>query len=166
MSKNSKRRILAIDPVTRGVGFVVFEGPELLIDWGVAHVRSDKHAKCLDRIEKLIVRYRPDVIVVEDTEADGSRRCDRVRTLLKGVIQKATEHDIKTRTFSPSEVRKAFLSSEASNKEQIAGILCARHPELLPYLPPHRKCWMSEDVRISIFDAAALGHTFFWSAVG
>ncbi len=159
--QRQKKRVLGIDPVTRGFGFAIFEGPELLIDWGVAHVRTDKHAQCLNRVERLMDRYRPEVIVVENAEGESSRRCERVKTLLKDAIKMAVKHNIEAYTFSRSEVRKAFASSGATTKEQIAGILAARHPELLPYLPPHRKCWMSEDVRISIFDAAALGHAFF-----
>ena len=34
-------------------------------------------------------------------------------------------------------------------------------PELEPRLPPVRKIWISEDARMNIFDAVALGMTFF-----
>lgn len=35
------KRVLAIDPNSRGFGFAVLEGPDRLIDWGVVHVRAD-----------------------------------------------------------------------------------------------------------------------------
>lgn len=44
------RRVLAIDPTSRGFGFVVFEGPEHLIDWAVVEIRKDKEDKCLQRM--------------------------------------------------------------------------------------------------------------------
>ena len=160
-TKKHELRVLAIDPFTRGFGFVIFEGPERLIDWGIAHVRENKHRECLKRIEELVDHYSPNIIVLEDTAADGSRRCDRVRELLGDIPQLAGRHKIPTRRVSPSDVQEAFSSSDASTKEQMAGALAAWYPELLPYLPPHRKCWMSEDVRISMFDAAALASAFF-----
>src|SRR5690348_7517439 len=36
------------------------------------------------------------------------------------------------------------------------GTIAVRSPELAARLPPQRKCYMSEDVRMSIFDAAAV----------
>ncbi len=156
-----EQRVLAIDPISRGFGFVVFEGPERLIDWGVTYVQSDKHTKCLERFAKLLKSYDPDVIVVEDTKGESSRRCKRVQLLLAGILKLAKEKGILTQVIAPSFVKQVFAASEAKNKEQIAGILSAKHPELLPHLPPHRKCWMSEDARINIFDSAALAYGFF-----
>ena len=39
-----------------------------------------------------------------------------------------------------------------------------RFPELTPYLPPERKPWISEDLRIAIFDAAAFALAFSGTA--
>ncbi len=36
-----------------------------------------------------------------------------------------------------------------------------RFPELARYLPPERKPWMSEDLKMAIFDAAAFALAFF-----
>ena len=48
-----------------------------------------------------------------------------------------------------------------TTKREIAEAIVREFPELEPRLPPVRKIWMSEDVRMSIFDAAALAITFF-----
>ncbi len=72
------KRILAIDPASRGFGFAVLEGPRRLIDWGVKSARVDKDKRCLKLIEDLIERYEPDVIV-EDYAGKGSRRCRSYR---------------------------------------------------------------------------------------
>ena len=66
---SQEKRILAVDPSTRGFGFAVLEGPERLVDWGVKEARDNKHVKCLGQIEKLIKQYEPDAIVVEDAAA-------------------------------------------------------------------------------------------------
>jgi len=49
----------------------------------------------------------------------------------------------------------------ASNKHQIATAIAERFPDLLSVLPPQRKSWQSEDYRMSVFDAAAIGIAFF-----
>jgi hypothetical protein len=58
-------------------------------------------------------------------------------------------------------VKQEFSESGASNKFEIAKTIAARFPELTPRLPRFRKPWMSEDYRMSIFDAVAFGLTFF-----
>ncbi len=157
-----EKRVLAIDPASRGFGFAVLEGPERLIDWGVKTTRDDKNNRCLGLIEDLIERYEPDVIVVEDHTGKGSRRCRRVQKLIHGILELASTKGMRSRCISRREVKKAFSQHDASNKHQIATAIAQRLPELEPRVPPYRKPWMSEDERMSIFDAIALALTFFY----
>ncbi|MGO8735355.1 MAG: hypothetical protein ACLQVM_21465 [Terriglobia bacterium] len=161
MSKvpSEHRRVLAIDPTSRGFGFVVLEGPHRLIDWGVAHARVDKHRRCLARVANLIAHYEPEVIVLEDGAGRGSRRSARVRQLLKEIQGLAMNRDIPTRRYSRSELRHAFAESGARTKYEIAKVIAGRFPELASRLPPFRKPWMSEDDRMNIFDALGLALT-------
>jgi Holliday junction resolvasome RuvABC endonuclease subunit len=161
MSKvpSEHRRVLAIDPTSRGFGFVLLEGPHRLIDWGVAHARVDKHRRCLARVANLIAHYEPEVIVLEDGAGRGSRRCARVRQLLQDIQRLATARNIATRSFSRSKVRRAFEGANAHTKHQIAKTIAGRFPELVPHLPPFRKPWMREHDRMSIFDALGLALT-------
>src|SRR5437867_4414730 len=75
---NKIRRILAIDACPRGFGFAVIENSDRLIDWGVKELRGDKNPKSRTAIEKLIACYEPDLVVVEDCTARGSRRRRRI----------------------------------------------------------------------------------------
>lgn len=154
-SKNEKR-ILAIDPASRGFGFAVLEGPNQLIDWGVRSAKKEKQTRCLRLIEELIARYEPDAIVMEDIEAKGSRRCRRVADLIDRISKLAGSRKIRVVRLSRLKVRRAF-SAAGANKRRIATAVAGRFPELAPRLPPSRKPWMSEDYRMSIFDAAAMG---------
>jgi Holliday junction resolvasome RuvABC endonuclease subunit len=147
--------------MTRGFGFAVFEGRKRLIDWGVAHVQENKNAKCLQGVEELLTWYEPAVVVIEDATAEGSRRCPRVQRLLARIRASAEKRKVRTRAISRAEIRAAFFATGAANKDEIASAVAAGYPELGPRLPPRRKCWMSEDDRMSIFDAAALAVTFF-----
>ena len=49
------------------------------------------------------------------------------------------------------------------NKQSLAETIARHIPAFARYLPPPRKPWMSEDSRMSLFDAAALALTFFQS---
>ena len=88
MRKETAKRVLAVDPYSRGVGFVVLEGHELLIDWGLRSTGKADNAKAARVIDKLIDRFRPDVLALEDWDSDGSRRCKRVETLLDRIASK------------------------------------------------------------------------------
>ena len=57
-----KQRVLAIDPFSSGVGFVVFEGPHNLIDWGLKTTRRTDNGKSVRAIKDLLARFRPDVL--------------------------------------------------------------------------------------------------------
>jgi Holliday junction resolvasome RuvABC endonuclease subunit len=154
--------VLAIDPSTRGFGFAVLEGPNRLIDWGVKETKKNKNTRTLKLIEDLIDRYQPNVIVVEDYAGKGSRRCRRIQALINDISKLAAKRKIKVRSFSRVKVKQAFFESGAVNKYEIASAIAKRFPELAPRLPRYRKPWMSEDYRMSIFDAVALAVTVFF----
>ena len=132
-----------------------------MIDWGVKETKVDKNKRTLKLVEDLIDRYKPTVIVVEDYEGKGSRRCRRIQGLINDISKLAAKRNIKVRSFSRVKVKQAFSESGASNKYEIAVTIANRFPELAPRLPRFRKPWMSEDYRMSIFDAVAFGIAFF-----
>jgi hypothetical protein len=65
------------------------------------------------------------------------------------------------RGVSRSAVQKAFSEWGGRTKQQIAMTIANQLPQLASRLPPLRQPWMSEDYRMSIFDAVALGLTYF-----
>ena len=158
-SANDKR-VLAIDPSTRGFGFAVLEGPNRLIDWGVKETKTDKRQRSLKLVAELIELYQPSVIVVEDSAAKGSRRCGRVQELIEAISKLALKRNIRVKSFARLKVKQAFAESGPTNKYEIAVAIAKRFPELTPRIPRFRKPWMSEDYRMSIFDAAVLAVTF------
>lgn len=158
----NEKRVLAIDPTTKGFGFAVMEWPERLIDWGVKGVKKNKNEHSLGLILDLIDQFRPDVIVAEDCDGKASRRCQRVQELISEIQKLSSENRIETRSFSRSELRKAFSQSGAFTKNQISTAIAQRLPELAQRLPPLRKSWMSEDYRMGIFDAVSFALAFFY----
>jgi hypothetical protein len=152
MRKENARRVLAVDPFSRGVGFAVLEGPDRLIDWGLrTTVRAD-NAKSARVIDKLVDRFRPDVLALEDWESAGSRRCVRVKILLDRVAADEGTR-VLVRFIARRDVRAIGPLPQTGTKRGRACFLADRFPELQPFLPPVRKLWMPEDDRMAIFDA-------------
>ncbi len=154
-------RVLAIDPTNRGCGFAVFEGPTRLIDWGIKRVGGrNVNAGCIAAVVRLLRWYEPECLVIEDCAVRGARRRDRVRRLTDDLVDLARRFHVRAVRVPWTRVRRACGSSPIATKEQIAARLAEQFPELARHLPAHRKPWMSEDVRMSIFDAAALARTW------
>jgi Holliday junction resolvasome RuvABC endonuclease subunit len=151
------KRVLAVDPTHRGFGFAVLEGPAALIDWGVKHANRDRTRHCAEKIVELINHFRPDVLVIERTNAKGCLRRHRARGLIRSLLLVARNRGTRTWQISRRSVRRCFSADGSATKRQIAVALTERFPELGPHLPPVRKPWMSEDERMSIFDALAFG---------
>jgi len=158
-SLTNDRRLLALDPLTKGFGFVVLEGEEL-IDWGVRGAKGVNNKERLRKVNRLIDRYQPDIVVFEHYDRKTRRRTMRTKEFIREVRMLARRKRIQSRAILQSQVRKTFVLSGA-NKYEIAVEIANRFPELSTRLPRRRKPWMSEDESMSIFDAAALALTLF-----
>jgi Holliday junction resolvasome RuvABC endonuclease subunit len=161
MTRRREIRVLAIDPATRGFGFAVLEGPDRLIDWGVKETKTDKSRRSQRLIADLIDQYEPAMLVLEDYAGKGSRRCARVQHLIDAISELASQKNVRVKRISQGDVKRRFRELGAVTKYEIAVAIAKRFPELSPRLPRFRKPWMSEDYRMSIFDAVALGIACF-----
>ncbi len=159
--KPNPKRVLAIDPTSRGFGYVVLESPATLVDWGVKATRPKEETRALAKVLELIRHYRPEIIVLEDHR--GSRRCARIQTLLDKVWRLAATEGLKCHHFQTSRIKQVFRTFGANTKHEIAHAVAQQLPELAPRLPRYRKAWMSEEYGMAIFDAAALALTYCYS---
>ncbi|HEY3569934.1 MAG TPA: hypothetical protein VGP73_18515 [Thermoanaerobaculia bacterium] len=142
-------RVLGVDPTTRGFAYGLLEGPERLIDWGLVHVLIRTDRNILLRVEKIFDRTLPEVLVLEDGR--GTRRGARAERLIDGIEEIANRRKLLVVRVSRSRVREKF--APAATKQEIAEGIARIFPELRSRLPRPRKPWMSEDERMSIFDA-------------
>lgn len=154
-------RVLSVAPCVQGIGFIIFNGPRLPIDWGVRWTRNDKNAKGVAKVADLIDRYQPDVVVFEDHRGEGSRRAKRIEDLLDAIAAMVRGRNIETARYSRHLVRHRFAADGAATKFQIAKVIAETLPDLAPRLPAERKIWLPEHANMSIFDAAALALTHF-----
>lgn len=150
-------RALAVEPVPKGVGYVVLEGPTRLVDWGLAYTPRADSVRVLERLERLealLERFQPTELVLEDPAAPGARRRPRAVRLLTAAAQCAANRGVGVRAIRWNHARDALILG--GTKHEIALILSARYPELAPRVPPPRKPWMAEDARLSLFKALAM----------
>jgi Holliday junction resolvasome RuvABC endonuclease subunit len=160
-NKISEPRVLGIAPCVQGIGFIVFNGPRVPIDWGIKWTRGEKNVKGVVKVAELIERYQPNVVVFEDHHGEGSRRGKRIEVLLNAIAALVRRQNIKTARYSRGRVRQFFVSDGAVTKFQIAKAIVEEIPELAPRMPGERKIWLPEHANMSIFDAASLALTYF-----
>lgn len=158
-----EQRILAIHPTIKGFGFAVLEGPGELIDWGTKEGGHRTNSGSISKMYALIQRYHPDALVLEDRRSRAFRRSMRVTRLLAALTVLAEREKVTVQTYSRPQVREVFTGAGAQTKDDIARVIAGHFPELAPHLPPRRKPWMSQDTRMSIFDAVAWALASYFS---
>lgn len=145
-------RLIALDPIRRGFAYVVLEVPHNLVDWGIVQAEGEV---CLRRLEGLLARYTPECFVLEDYTASECRRAQSTKDFLWSVEMIALLRGMGALRIARKAVRERF-APYGTSKQAIAKALADFFPELRPRLPRARRPWMSEDVRMNIFDALSL----------
>jgi hypothetical protein len=162
MIQNKSIRILAIAPLSRGLGYAVMEGSDKIVACGNKAILRDKNAKALAWVNRFIQFYQPDVLVLPNVTAADTRRATRIKTLHRTIVAWAGKQPLKVRLISVTQVRMQLVGETKATKFALAQTLAGKFPaELGTRLPPKRRPWMSEDPRMDIFDAAGLAVAFW-----
>lgn len=151
-----ERRVLAIRPTGRGFGFVVLEGPQSLLDWGVKEARPADTAQLVRKVAALLHQYLPELLVVEDT-GQANRRSSRARSLADELVHVASERVVSIRLLTKRKAKRILWPDTKPTQSRVAREFAGTFPELKSSLPPERKPWMSQDARFAIFEALMLG---------
>ena len=162
MIQNKSIRILAIAPLSRGLGYAVMEGSGKLVACGNKAILRDKNAKALAWVNRFIQFYQPDVLVLPNVTAADTRRAIRIKILHQKIVAWAGKLQLKLRLVSVTQVRTQLLGAAKGTKFAVARTLAEKFPtELGARLPPKRRPWMSEDPRMDVFDAVGLAVAFW-----
>jgi hypothetical protein len=162
-SKSEYFNVLAIAPVSKGFGFVFMRDRHTLLDWGTRSVKkADKNKKTIIKVEKLIKRFEPDLVVLPDVAKKSSRRQDRICKLVKLLVLRFKRRGIAVCLISKEQLRSYFFNGARGTKHKMAQVVANRFPDQLDDLmPPERQQWMNENHFMQLFDAAAIGLTSF-----
>ena len=155
-------RTLALYVTRRGIAFVLFTAPLEPHDWGTKEVRGKTaNTDGLRAAKQLIDCFRPDVLVIEDTSEQHSRRFPRIRVLYRAIARHAAQHRIDVVAHSRKEIQDAFAVVGGTTKHDINCAIVRMVPALLARQPHKRRAWDAESTAQGLFDAVSLGLMFF-----
>ena len=161
MTDNTHRkRILALDLRPKSFGYVAFEGPRDLLDWGVRSFRRGRNAVRVPaekKLAQLLDDLAPEIVVLKQLDGRKSKGTAKPCRILSATLEQARLRRIPIRYIPRVLIQDAFEVRNRGSKHEVATLVSNHFPELAFRLPPKRKCWQSEDYRMSIFDATALG---------
>lgn len=155
---STQARILGIALSSRGFGYAVLEGENNLVDFGRKRLYGDRDKGTLAAIEKVIARYQPDALILQDAhKAKGTNRIPRIKEVSRKITALAKKKNIKVVKISGKELRTKLLGNEDGTKHEMAILMARRFPDrLASRLPPKRRSFDNEDPRMDYFDAVGL----------
>jgi hypothetical protein len=161
-SRRDHELVLAIYPQSSGVAFILFKGWGTPIDFGAFEARGrEKNARCLKRVESLLALHSPDALVLQQMSRSDNR-APRIQQLNRDIAELGKGYGIALHRYRLTELRESFAYHfDATTKQRIAETIAQQITALSLYLPPERKPWKSEHVRMGIFEAAALAWMYF-----
>ena len=152
--------VLALAPVSRGLGVCVLDAHGRAIDWRVREARTaHKNARSQALADDLINEFQPTALVIEDHRAAGARRSARICELLDLIAELGGERGLDVARCGILEVRASLGLPPRANKDAIAAEVARRLPVLAPRLPRPKRIWVTEAHAMAIFTAAALALT-------
>lgn len=153
--------VLAVHPTTRGFGWVLFENAHTPAAWSIVHARRGRDDYSLLRFKRLLDRYEPRVFILESFEDDGTARSARIQALCRAMTKEAKARSLHTPVYDRDAIRLAFGRYGASTRLEIAKAITESIGDFAHRLPSRRRFGVCEDIRQSLFDAAALAITYF-----
>lgn len=151
--KDISHRILSLYPRTSGFAYAVLEGKHRLADFGQVSLGTGAEMEFCDRVEELLDRFKPNLVVLEDQAA--GRRAERARSRVEAALRVVELRDVRTVLLSPGEVRMALGLSVRASKHEVAAEIATRFRKELTRSIPTKRIWQI-DPRIYVFEAVAL----------
>jgi|SRR5579863_1066928 len=152
--------IFALHASSRGFGYVVFTGPWSPHDWGTVDARGDKNSVCLRKLEKLLDRFLPETLILEEARSVANRS-DRINRLYKAIVALCRGRSIDVAIYRLGDIKFCFASVGARTRQEIAEAVARQLSAFDHRVPKPRKPWDSEARRMPMFCAAALGLTHY-----
>jgi len=158
MKKKNNKRILAIDPGTKYIGFALLES-EKLIHYGVKTIqRMRTSQQTLQEGKRIILRliedFRPDIMVVEKTFFANNKDSVLLNTFTYKINSIGKRKGLKVLSIATNTARKVVCGNGIASKEEVARAVVSKYPELKPYLISDKK-W-KERYFMNMLDAVAL----------
>lgn len=138
----------------------------MLLDSGTIAIPPSTNNGSGNRFSDLMNVASPAVIVVQTERWEAMQERYRTIPLIDMLRYECEKRSIALRTLGEYAVSLSFRNLGCSTKAEIADALTRIFPELSWKMPPRRNIWDSEHSRQSIFDAIALGFSFWQLETG
>jgi len=152
--------VFALHATSRGFSYVLFEGPFAPYDWGSAIAKGYRNAVCLRKLEKLLDRHHPEILLLEEPK-DVTNRSGRIVRFYKAIIALCAGRSIEVAIYRYHDVKTCFASVGAQTRQEIAEAVARQVPAFDHKLPRPRTRWQGESRRMALFCAAALVLTHY-----
>src|ERR1700693_4475170 len=106
--QSNEKRVLALDVHPRSFGFVVFEGPNCMVDWRVRSFRTGVNAVKIPAATKflaLLDEFRPSAVLIGERL---TRTTTKQTKMLATLRRQAGSRRIPVRWISRRDVNRAF----------------------------------------------------------
>ena len=150
-------RVMGLHCAARGLGFAVFDGRSLH-DWGTIVAHGDKNAMALRKLGRLLDRFSPEVLVIEEPKG-YRKRSARTLDLYREIGAVAVVRNIEFYLHSHADIRKHLGLPDQATRQAIAETVALRIDYLALRLPRSRRAWEAEPRRLAVFSAAAVALT-------
>lgn len=111
-------RIVSLDQSTRCTGYAVFENGQYVesgvVDMSKSKLETDKRSfEMAKEIWKIIKKYKPDHLILEDTQQQNNIKTVIILARLQGLVMGYAEaHGVKVHILLPSRWRAALSYSQ------------------------------------------------------
>lgn len=149
-------RVLGIYPNSFGFGFALMQGALSVIDKGMVKVKPACNTTALTKMKKLIEKYEPERVIVEDFEANRLGKSPRVKQLIRSLQSYLKVKEIPVNLYSREQIRLVFDIWNARTRYEIAEVIVRNIPKLRMLLFDKPKYPKSEAYGSALFDAVSL----------
>ncbi len=155
MSKNKRKVTIAMHPTCFGIGYVIYESLDEIIDFGIRSVDRKSIQDFVTRAESLLDFCKPDIVILLEKVQDN-RVSKRIQNGIQEIINMTRERGLKYYTYTPWHIENTFMDFGISTKYERSKLLASWFTMLKVRMPMKRKDGDAEDYQMTLFDAFGL----------
>lgn len=131
IEQTKNKRILSLAFASRRMGFVVACGSEGLIDWGVKDIPATDLKFSLKKVQKLIDRYQPDHIYIQDIKDPNCKLGKSIRLILTELKMQIDKLNICLQVVSKTDVWNNLDLRYGTNKKIVCDNILPQFKKLV-----------------------------------
>ncbi len=155
MTKNRREVIIAMYPNCHGIGYVIYESLDEIIDFGIKPVERRSIEDFVVQADWLLDFCKPTVIILLD-KVDDNRKSKRIQKGIQNIINMVHQKGLPLHTYTPWHIEKTFTDFGIETKYERSKLLASWFKMLKGRIPIQRKAGDPEDYQMTLFDAFAL----------